>query len=53
MSKELHEGARMDFSSAMSYGDSRGTGGTSGVSYLQRVLETTLFPKLWRVRTQL
>lgn len=31
----------------------RGTGGTSGVDYLRRVLDTVLFPELWRARTQL
>lgn len=31
----------------------RGTGGTSGVSYLRRMLEVVLFPELWRVRTAL
>lgn len=31
----------------------RGTGGTSGVSYLRRMLEVELFPELWRVRTEL
>ncbi len=31
----------------------RGTGGTSGVAYLRRMLETELFPDLWRVRTVL
>ena len=31
----------------------RGTGGTAGVGYLQRVVETVLFPELWRVRTHL
>jgi len=30
-----------------------GTGGTGGVSYLRRMLETVLFPELWRVRTEL
>ncbi len=30
-----------------------GTGGTGGVSYLKKMLETELFPKLWRVRTVL
>jgi tryptophan 2,3-dioxygenase len=29
----------------------RGTGGTSGVAYLKRMLEIELFPELWRVRT--
>jgi len=31
----------------------RGTGGTSGVGYLRRVLDTVLFPELWRARTEL
>jgi tryptophan 2,3-dioxygenase len=31
----------------------RGTGGTSGVSYLRRMLEVVLFPELWKVRTEL
>ena len=31
----------------------RGTGGTSGVAYLRRVLEVELFPELWRARTAL
>lgn len=31
----------------------RGTGGTAGVGYLRRVLETVLFPELWRARTSL
>ncbi len=31
----------------------RGTGGTSGVGYLRRVLEVVLFPELWRARTEL
>jgi tryptophan 2,3-dioxygenase len=31
----------------------RGTGGTSGVSYLKRMLDTVLFPELWTVRTEL
>jgi len=30
-----------------------GTGGTGGVSYLRRMLETVLFPELWKVRTEL
>ncbi len=34
-------------------GAKRGTGGTSGVSYLRRMLETVLFPELWEVRTEL
>jgi tryptophan 2,3-dioxygenase len=32
-------------------GFKRGTGGTSGVAYLRRMLETVLFPELWDVRT--
>lgn len=31
----------------------RGTGGTAGVSYLRRMLDTVLFPELWTVRTQM
>lgn len=31
----------------------RGTGGTSGVGYLKRVLDAVLFPELWRARTSL
>ena len=31
----------------------RGTGGTSGVSYLRRMLEVELFPELWQLRTTL
>jgi tryptophan 2,3-dioxygenase len=31
----------------------RGTGGTSGVSYLRRMLEVELFPELWKLRTEL
>lgn len=34
-------------------GRRRGTGGTSGVSYLQRALEYTFFPELWDLRTSL
>ena len=34
-------------------GSKRGTGGTAGVSYLQRVVDTQLFPELWHVRTNL
>jgi tryptophan 2,3-dioxygenase len=34
-------------------GFKRGTGGTSGVNYLRRMIETELFPELWRARTQL
>lgn len=30
-----------------------GTGGTGGVSYLRRMLDTVLFPELWKVRTTL
>ena len=29
----------------------RGTGGTAGVSYLRRLMDTVLFPELWRART--
>jgi tryptophan 2,3-dioxygenase len=31
----------------------RGTGGTSGVAYLRRMLEVVIFPELWEVRTRL
>ena len=31
-------------------GFKRGTGGTSGVQYLRRMLEVELFPELWRLR---
>ncbi len=34
-------------------GFKRGTGGTSGVAYLRRMLEVQLFPELWSVRTGL
>ena len=34
-------------------GFKRGTGGTAGVSFLRRTLETTLFPELIDVRTEL
>ena len=34
-------------------GFKRGTGGTGGVSYLRRMLDVTLFPELWNVRTVL
>jgi len=34
-------------------GFKRGTGGTSGVNYLRRVIEVELFPELWRARTVL
>ena len=33
--------------------EKRGTGGTSGVGYLRRMLEVVLFPELWAVRTRL
>ncbi|MDA0230676.1 MAG: tryptophan 2,3-dioxygenase [Proteobacteria bacterium] len=34
-------------------GHKRGTGGTSGVPYLRRALETRFFPELWDIRTEL
>lgn len=34
-------------------GFKRGSGGTSGVGYLQKMLEIVLFPELWRLRTHL
>jgi tryptophan 2,3-dioxygenase len=34
-------------------GTKRGTGGTSGTSYLRRQLDVVLFPELWDVRTTL
>ena len=34
-------------------GHKRGTGGTSGVSYLKLAIEQTFFPELWEVRTHL
>ncbi|GAB4270627.1 MAG: tryptophan 2,3-dioxygenase [Pararhodobacter sp.] len=34
-------------------GFKRGTGGTSGVQYLRRMLEVELFPELWHLRTAL
>ena len=34
-------------------GFKRGTGGTAGVSYLRKMLDTVLFPELWRLRTEL
>ncbi len=34
-------------------GFKRGTGGTSGVAYLRRMLEVRLFPELWDLRTSL
>jgi tryptophan 2,3-dioxygenase len=34
-------------------GFKRGTGGTSGVSYLRKMLDVVLFPELWKARTEL
>jgi tryptophan 2,3-dioxygenase len=34
-------------------GFKRGTGGTGGVSYLRRMLDTVLFPEIWKLRTDL
>ena len=34
-------------------GFKRGTGGTGGVQYLKRMLETELFPELWQLRTEI
>ena len=34
-------------------GFKRGTGGTSGVGYLRRMLDVVLFPELWKARTDL
>ena len=34
-------------------GFKRGTGGTSGVSYLRKMLDVVLFPELWQLRTEL
>ena len=34
-------------------GFKRGTGGTPGVDYLRKMLDTVLFPELWTLRTQL
>ena len=34
-------------------GFKRGTGGTSGVGYLRKMLDEVLFPELWRLRTDL
>ena len=34
-------------------GFKRGTGGTSGVAYLRRMLEVELFPELWHLRGEL
>ncbi len=34
-------------------GNKRGTGGSSGVEYLKKILDHRFFPELWAVRTQL
>jgi tryptophan 2,3-dioxygenase len=34
-------------------GFKRGTGGTSGVSYLRKMLDVVLFPEIWKMRTNL
>jgi tryptophan 2,3-dioxygenase len=34
-------------------GFKRGTGGTGGVSYLRKMLDTVLFPEIWTLRTSL
>ena len=34
-------------------GFKRGTGGTSGVGYLRKMLDVVLFPELWKLRTNL
>jgi tryptophan 2,3-dioxygenase len=34
-------------------GFKRGTGGTSGVTYLRKMLDVVLFPELWQLRTEL
>ncbi len=34
-------------------GFKRGTGGTSGVSYLRKMLDVVLFPEIWQLRTEL
>jgi len=34
-------------------GFKRGTGGTSGVDYLRKMLDVVLFPEIWRLRTEL
>jgi tryptophan 2,3-dioxygenase len=34
-------------------GFKRGTGGTSGVGYLRKMLDVVLFPELWSLRTEL
>ena len=35
------------------FGRRAGTGGSSGVDYLQRRLEVCYFPELWQLRTEL
>jgi tryptophan 2,3-dioxygenase len=34
-------------------GFKRGTGGTSGVGYLRKMLYTVLFPEIWSLRSSL
>ena len=34
-------------------GFKRGTGGTSGVAYLRKMLDVVLFPEIWKLRTNL
>ena len=34
-------------------GFKRGSGGTSGVNYLRKMLDVVLFPDLWELRTEL
>jgi len=34
-------------------GTKRGTGGSSGVSFLQKALDLTFFPELFAVRTEI
>lgn len=34
-------------------GFKRGTGGTGGISYLRKMLDTVLFPEIWSLRTEL
>ena len=34
-------------------GFKRGTGGTSGVGYLRKMLDVVLFPEIWKLRTKL
>jgi tryptophan 2,3-dioxygenase len=34
-------------------GFKRGTGGTSGVGYLRKMLDVVLFPEVWKLRTDL